>query len=122
VIPCAAELDFTALMELHSGVEKIKPIPRFPAIVRDLSIIIEEGVRWSDIITAIDKKAPSELEGIEFVAIYRGEPIPAAQKSVTLSLRFRDEDGTLTHETVDRFESDIVKALAKSIGAQLRTV
>jgi len=122
VTPCAGELDFTALMELYEKVEKVRPIPRFPAIVRDLSIIIDEKFRWCDIAAAIDKKAPSELEETEYIGTYRGKPIPAGKKSVTLSLRFRDEDGTLTHETVDRFEADIVKALTKSIGAQLRTV
>jgi phenylalanyl-tRNA synthetase beta chain len=122
VTPCAAELDFNSLMDLYSRVEKIKPIPRFPAIVRDLSVIIDEKFRWSDVATAIHKKTPPELEGIEFVGIYRGEPIPTGKKSVTLSLRFRDEDGTLTHETVDRLEADIVKSLAESTGAQLRTV
>ena len=45
-----------------------------------------------------------------------------AQKSVTLSLRFRDEDGTLTHQRVDNFEADIVESWAKSVRAELRTV
>jgi len=122
VIPCAAELDFAVLMELYSRVEKVKPIPRFPAIVRDLSVIIDEKFRWSDIIASINKKAPPELEDVEYVGTYRGKPIPAGKKSVTLSLRFRDEEGTLTHETVDRFQADMVKALDKSTGAQLRTI
>ncbi len=122
VTPCAAELDFTTLMELYKRVEKIKPIPRFPAIVRDLSVILDEKFRWSDVITAIHRKTPPELEGIEFVGIYRGKPIPTGKKSVTLSLRFRDEDETLTHETADRLEADIVKSMTESTGAQLRTV
>ncbi|MHC4544918.1 MAG: phenylalanine--tRNA ligase subunit beta-related protein, partial [Planctomycetota bacterium] len=59
---------------------------------------------------------------IQFVGIYHGEGIPSGKKSVTISLRFRDEDGTLTHETVDRFQTDIVKNLDKRVGAQLRTL
>jgi phenylalanyl-tRNA synthetase beta chain len=122
VVPCAAELDFTVLMEMYGQIEKVKPIPRFPAIVRDLSIIIDEKFRWSEVITAIDKKAPSELESVEFVGIYRGKPIPSGRKSVTLSLRFRDEDGTLRHEVVDGWEKEIVASLADAVGAELRTV
>ena len=120
--PCAAELDFELMLSLQRGAIKVKPIPRFPAIQRDLSIIVDEKICWADIIDAIKTKAPTELENIQFVGIYRGEGIPSGKKSVTLSLRFRDEDGTLTHETVDRFQTDIVKNLDKRVEAQLRTV
>jgi len=120
--PCAAELDFDMFLALQRGAIKVKPLPRFPAIQRDLSIIVDEKIRWSDIIDAVKKKASVELENIRFVGIYRGEGIPSGEKSVTLSLRFRDEDGTLTHETVDRFQADIVDNLNKRVGARLRTV
>ncbi|NIP26926.1 MAG: phenylalanine--tRNA ligase subunit beta [Phycisphaerae bacterium] len=120
--PCAAELDFELLLSLQRGDVKVKPIPRFPAIQRDLSIIVDEKVSWADIFEAVKARASNELENIQFVGIYRGEGIPSGKKSVTLSLRFRDEDGTLTHETVDTFQTDIVSNLDKSLGAQLRTV
>jgi phenylalanyl-tRNA synthetase beta chain len=120
--PCAAELEFEALMSLDRGTIKVKPIPRFPAIQRDLSIIVNEEIRWAEIIKAIESKSPSELEDVRFVGIYRGKSIPSGSKSVTLSLRFRDEDGTLTHETVDGFEAEIVRSLNESVSAELRTV
>jgi phenylalanyl-tRNA synthetase beta chain len=120
--PCAAELDFETLLALQRGDIKVKPIPRFPAIQRDLSIIVDENIRWADIIDAVKQKATLELENIQFVGIYRGQGIPQGKKSVTLSLRFRDEDGTLTHETVDSFQADIVKNLNKCVAAELRTV
>ncbi len=120
--PCAAELDFELLLVLQQGTIKVKPIPRFPAIQRDLSIIVDEKIRWAEILDAAQSKASAELENIQFVGVYRGQGIPSGKKSVTLSLRFRDEDGTLTHETVDRFQTDIVKNLDKRVGAQLRTV
>jgi len=120
--PVAAEMEFEQLLALQSGPARVKPIPRFPAIERDLSIIVDERVSWSDIARSVNKKASGELEDIQFVDIYRGKGIPTGKKSVTLSLRFRDEDGTLTHETVDRFQTDIVKNLTKSTGAELRTV
>jgi phenylalanyl-tRNA synthetase beta chain len=120
--PCAAELDFELLLALQQDAIKVKPIPRFPAIQRDLSIIVDENVCWANIIDAVETKAPAELENIQFVGIYRGEGIPSGKKSVTISLRFRDEDGTLTHETADSFQADIVKNLDKCVGAQLRTV
>ena len=122
VSPCGAELDFQSLSDLQAGPVKVKPIPRYPAIQRDLSIVVNEDIAWSDIVEAINKKAPSELEDTMFVGIYRGKGVAENKKSVTLSLCFRDEDGTLTHETVDGFESTIVKSLAKSVNAELRTL
>jgi len=120
--PCAVEMDFETLMSLARGMIKVKPIPRFPAIQRDLSIIVDEEIRWTDIIKAVESKACSELEDVRFVGIYRGKGIPSGRKSVTLTLRFRDEDGTLTHETVDGFEADIVRSLTKSTKAEMRTI
>ena len=122
ITPCAAELEFEQLMALAGGAVKVKPIPRFPAIQRDLSILVGEETCWADIIQAIKNKASGELEDIRFVGIYRGKGIPSGSKSVTFSLRFRDEDGTLTHETVDGFEADIVRSLTESVAAELRTV
>jgi phenylalanyl-tRNA synthetase beta chain len=122
VTPCAAELDFEALSALQTGPVKVKSIPKFPAIERDLSIVIDEQVRWADIAAAVNKKAPNELEGVHFVGIYRGKGIPSGKKSLTLTLVFRDKDGTLTHETVDCFQADILNGLTESTGAQLRTL
>jgi phenylalanyl-tRNA synthetase beta chain len=120
--PAAAELKLESLLSLHKGSIKVRPIPRFPAIQRDLSIIVDEEIQWADIFDAVKKKASAELEDITFVGIYRGKGIPSGKKSVTLSLRFRDEEGTLTHDTVDRFQADIVQCLADSVKAILRTV
>jgi phenylalanyl-tRNA synthetase beta chain len=119
--PVAAELDFQQLMSLKAAVVKVKAVPRFPAIARDLSLIVDESVCWADITAAVNKNPCDELEDIRFVDIYRGKGIPQGSKSVTLTLTFRDEDGTLTHDTVDGFQNAIVKELTDSVNAQLRT-
>jgi len=119
--PVAAELDFETLLSLRTGPVKARPIPRFPAIERDLSVIVDESVCWSELVDAVNRKAPAELEGIEFVDIYRGKGIPPGKKSITFSLRFRDQDGTLTHQVVDGFQAAIVQSLAEAVQAQLRT-
>ncbi|MGA2324430.1 MAG: phenylalanine--tRNA ligase subunit beta [Sedimentisphaerales bacterium] len=118
---CGAELDLEQLLALRAGSTKVKQLPKFPAVKRDLSLILNEDVVWADIESAVHRKAPAELEELQFVDIFRGKSIPEGKKSVTLSLWFRDADGTLTHETVDGFQSDILKSLTESIGAELRT-
>ena len=119
---CAAELDCSILMSLESGPLQVRPIPKFPAITRDLSILIDEQVKWADIAAAVSTAATKEMEDVQFVDIYRGKGVPSGKKSLTLSLRFRDEDGTLTHEQVDAMQADILKKLEASAGAVLRTI
>ena len=121
ILPCAVELEYEQLSALQSGAIEVKPLPRYPAIQRYLSIIVDDNIRWADIIEAVNNKATVELENVQFVGIYQGKGIPSGKKSVTFSLRYRDEDGTLTHQRVDGFESDIVESLTKSVGAALRT-
>jgi phenylalanyl-tRNA synthetase beta chain len=120
--PVAAELDFDKLMNMQTQAVTVTPIPRFPAIERDLSIVVDENTAWAQITTAVKDKAAEQLEEIQFVDIYRGKGVDSGKKSVTLSLRFRDNDGTLTHDAVDNFEADIVASLSENVGAQQRTI
>jgi phenylalanyl-tRNA synthetase beta chain len=86
-----------------------------------LSLVVNENVPWAEIESAVKRNAPDELEETRFVDIFRGKGIPEGKKSVTLSLLFRDIDGTLTHEAVDGFEKTILAELTSSLGAVLRT-
>ncbi len=122
ISPCAVELEYEQLSALQRGAVEVKPLPKYPSIQRDLSIIVDDNIRWADIIEAVNNKAAAELEDVQFVGIYRGKGIPSGKKSVTFSLRYRDEDGTLTHQKVDGFEAGIVESLTESVGAVLRTV
>jgi phenylalanyl-tRNA synthetase beta chain len=117
----AAELDFDLLLEKAGAIPAAKPVPRFPAIVRDLSLILDEPIEWSMVTSVIQSKAPAELEEIDFTGMYRGKPIPDGKKSITVSMRFRDEQGTLRHETVDGYQDTILAGLTETLGAELRT-
>ncbi len=119
---CAAELDFDYLERIYSDSVTFKPIPRFPAVERDLSLMVDETMTWENITTAIEKAGCEKLEQTRFVGIYRGKGIDAGKKSLTLTLRFRDEDGTLTHEQVDEFQSSIFDSIYEGTGATLRKV
>jgi phenylalanyl-tRNA synthetase beta subunit len=72
VTPCGAELDFDELLALGGGAVKIKPIPRFPAIERDLSLVVAEPVLWAQIERAIQEVAPAELEEMRSLAMKSG--------------------------------------------------
>jgi phenylalanyl-tRNA synthetase beta chain len=119
---CVGQLDFDLLFEQAGQTPMVKPIPKFPAVHRNLSLILNEQTQWSQITETIYAVRPEELEKIDFVALYRGNPIPAGQKSLTVSLCFRDDDGTLRHEQVDEFEKTIFASLQSKLNAQIRTV
>jgi phenylalanyl-tRNA synthetase beta chain len=118
---CLAELDFETILQNTGGIVSVKPIPKFPAVRRDLSLILAEQVQWSEILNVIEPVKPAVLEKVEFVSLYRGKPIPQGQKSVSVAMIFRDDDGTLRHEQVDAFEKTIFEALNQKLSAQLRT-
>jgi len=117
-----AEVDFLALMEKTGAAVTAKPIPRFPAVCRDLSLIVDEPLRWNQIVEAIESCDIAQLENVKFMGLYRGKPIDEGKKSITVSLAFRDEDGTLRHETVDEFEKKILTVIKERLKAELRTV
>jgi phenylalanyl-tRNA synthetase beta chain len=117
---CSAELNFDRLLELESEQVRARPIPKFPAIIRDLSLIVDERIAWSQLEEIIRSQSPRELEEIKFEGIYRGKPIAVGKKSVTVSLCFRDEDGTLQHQSVDAWQQEIFAQLAAKVGAELR--
>ena len=117
----AAELSFDLLLDKAGAIPAAKPIPRFPAIVRDLSLIVDEPIQWAQITSVIRSKAPAELEGIDFSGLYRGKPIPNGKKSITVSMRFRDDQGTLRHEIVDGYQDAILGGLTETLDAELRT-
>ena len=115
------EFDFGMLMDKAGGIPTAKPLPRFPSIVRDLSLIVDEPVSWADVMGVVGSQDIAILEDVQFGGIYRGKPIEKGQKSLTVSFCFRDEQGTLTHETVDGYEKQLLNALKAKLGAELRT-
>lgn len=117
----AAAVKFQPLIEAAQLVRTYEPLPRFPAVRRDLSIIVDEPVTWqqlSDAITGIDQPLRQVLD---YVTTYRGKPVPAGRKSVTVALEYRAADRTLRGEEVDAQVQEILAALQKDFSAELRT-
>lgn len=117
--PCAAELLIDPLLAGAQHVPQLRPVPRFPAVRRDLSLDISENVRFSSLRGLIDQMNPANLEDVEFVGCYRGKPLPPGTKSVTISLIFRSAHETLTSEAVDASVKQVIEAASK-LGASLR--
>jgi phenylalanyl-tRNA synthetase beta chain len=115
-----AELDATALLSKYPPSRQVGRLARFPGIERDLSLIVDEKVAWSQIESTLRSSEPALLEGLTFLGTYRGTPIPAGRKSVSLRMLFRDPQGTLRHEQVDPQVAAVVEQLCATVGAELR--
>lgn len=97
----AAELDLDALLKLYPARGVVRPLPSFPPIDRDLSLVVEESTPWAEVEAALTSAGLEHFESLEFVGVFRSEQIGAGKKSVTARLRFRRPDGTLRREDVD---------------------
>ena len=116
-----AEMDFTQLCQFEPGDAGITPLSRFPAATRDLSLVIEETMPYQQVADVIGREQVAHLREIKFVGIYRGKGVPAGKKSLTLSLGFRREDQTLTHDEVDAEQERLLAVLRDKLGATLRS-
>ncbi|MEM9415657.1 MAG: phenylalanine--tRNA ligase subunit beta [Planctomycetota bacterium] len=96
-------------------------LPKYPAIERDLSVVVDEQVPWASIEGAVAGAKPDLLESTVFVGTYRGKQVGKGKKSVTLRMQFRDPETTLRHEQVDPQVASVVAALSDQVGAELRS-
>ena len=118
--PLVAEVGYGKLVEAADLQPRYKPLPQFPAIVRDLAIVVDEAVTWALIEQAIRTAGAADLESVEPVDVYRGKQVPAGKKSVALRLTLRRAAETLTHEQANESQSQILKSLETAAGAVLR--
>lgn len=114
-----AELDFNTIFNARNQLNTYCGIPKFPASVRDLSLVCEESLQSGQIEKIIKNNIGKILEKIEVFDVYRGDQIADNQKSISYKLTMRDKTKTLTDKEVDR---DIEKALSalEKINIKLR--
>ena len=115
-----AELRFDRLFALRGPDPVYRPLPRFPAATRDLSLVCAESVTVGALEASIRANGGAYLESVRFVEVYRGAPILPGFKSVTFSLTLRAEDQTLTVEHADEAVRTILAGVEQSLGAVIR--
>jgi phenylalanyl-tRNA synthetase beta chain len=117
---CIAEIDLAAWFEKASLRIPYREFSRQPDVLRDLAVVVEEGVSWGRIADVVRSAAPPWMERLEAFDVFRGAQIPPGRKSVAFSMSFRREDRTLTRPEVDAAIDGIVRRLAQDVGASLR--
>ena len=115
-----AELNLQTLLTYAKPMGEMKPLPRFPAMQRDLALVMDEAVAVGPLMTAMRKAAGSLLESIEMFDVYRGIQVGLGKKSIAFSLTFRAADRTLTNEEVQKAMDKAQAVCASKFGATLR--
>ena len=118
--PVVAEIRYERLVEAAELEPTAEPLPHFPAMTRDLALVVDETVTWADIERGVAAAEVLELESLEPVDVYRGKQVPAGKKSLAVRLVLRSPDATLTHEQADEMQGRILAALDAAVGAVLR--
>ena len=115
-----AEVSFTKLFALQLPDPTYAPLPKYPSVSRDLSLVCDEAITVAQVEEVITASAGKLLRSIRLFDIYRGTGIPEGKKSMAFSLELRADDRTLTDADSEAVTSKVLAALSEKIGAALR--
>ena len=116
----AAELNFTALLSLQLPEKTYTPLPKYPAVTRDIAVVCGEAVTVAALSDCIRAAGGKLLRSVELFDIYRGKGIASGSKSAAFRLTLRADDRTLTDADSDGVVSAVLAALEKELNAKLR--
>jgi len=109
-----------AAMHAAKEARRYEPLPRFPAVERDFSLLLADGTKFSEVTKTIQSLGIGEIHSIEATDLFRGKNVPAGKYSLLVRVMFQSREATLTDAQISDFSGRIVAALEKQLGAQLR--
>jgi phenylalanyl-tRNA synthetase beta chain len=109
-----------AAMRVAKEARRYEPLPRFPSVERDFSLLLADGTHFSDVAKTIQALNISEIASVEATDLFRGKNVPAGKYSLLVRVTFQSREATLTDAQTSEFSVRIVAALEKNLGAQLR--
>jgi phenylalanyl-tRNA synthetase beta chain len=115
-----AEMNFTTLMEMLLPDATYTPLPKYPAVTRDLSVVCDEALTVGKAEETISAAAGKLLRNVKLFDIYRGANLGEGKKSLAFSLELRADDHTLTDADTEPVITKVLAALEKECGATLR--
>lgn len=114
-----AELDLTRLLDSALRPIQYTPLPRYPAMVRDVTLLLNRDVDFAALVAAIEVATIADHRGTTLVGTYEGEKIPENKRSVTLRLEYRSDEGTLRDDEIEERHRGLIDLLVKEFSAQL---
>ncbi|EGT3615195.1 phenylalanine--tRNA ligase subunit beta [Clostridium perfringens] len=120
-VPCyVAELDLDSMYNFSKTEKSYKALPKYPAITRDIALLVDDAVLVQEIEEAIRKAGGQVVEKVELFDVYKGAQIPEGKKSIAYAIAYRDPSKTLKDKDINKVHDKILRALEYKLGAQLR--
>ena len=118
------DLDFDVMVELAPQGKEFRHLPRFPAVMRDLAMLVDKGVRAGDVLAAAGElaqgKAKKWLESVELFDLYQGKPLAKDKKSLGIRFRYRNLERTLKEKEIIPAHEKLVKGLLDKFQGEIR--
>lgn len=114
------QLSVAGILAAAQGRRAFSEIPRFPGIVLDLALVVDELVSWEQVRKLAMETGAPLLREVRLFDLYRGSGIAEGKKSLAFSLTYQAHDRTLTDDEVDHIQQRLIRRLAKEVGAELR--
>jgi phenylalanyl-tRNA synthetase beta chain len=115
-----AELDLQTVLAEKSTTILYRPLPKYPSVVRDVSLLIRRNVSFAEIRSTVTNLNIEMCRNIDFVDVYEGKGVADNERSLTIRLEYRSDERTLIDEEVDAAHSQIVSSLENDLGAKQR--
>jgi phenylalanyl-tRNA synthetase beta chain len=115
-----ADLNLSRMLVAERTKVRYHPLPKVPTVVRDLALLINNGVQFAGVERAIKELKIPELVGVKLFDLYAGKELPPGKHSIALSLRYRAASRTLTDEEVNASHDLVIEMLKREFGAEVR--
>ena len=114
------ELDLGALLNGPAKVIQYSPLPRYPSVTRDISLLVNRNVALEDIFNAVNNQRVADCRSVKLVGTFEGGSIQSSKRSVTLRLEYRSDERTLRDEEVEERHSRLTRSLLEAFAAEQR--
>jgi phenylalanyl-tRNA synthetase beta chain len=114
-----AELDLTALLDSERRAAQYAPRPRYPSVVRDVTLLVGRDVNFADVVRFVDSEKIANYAGVMLVGTYEGKNIPEDKRSITLRMEYRSDERTLRDDEVEERHRELIDSLLSKFSAKL---
>lgn len=114
------ELDLETLLNGPARIVQYASLPRYPSVVRDISLLLNRSITLDDLLNAVKEKRVADFRGVKLVGTFEGGNIPLSKRSVTLRLEYRSDERTLRDEEVEERHAQLTSSLLETFSAQQR--
>jgi phenylalanyl-tRNA synthetase beta chain len=115
----AAELDLSALLASGEKIVQYQPLPRYPSVVRDVTLLLERNLSLDELLQAVDAEQVDDCRGARLVGTYEGANTPEGKHAVTLRIEYRSDERTLRDEEVEERQRALINSLVQTFSAEL---